>query len=28
LLARNHGVMVRNFNGVEPAMDWLRGAPD
>ena len=28
LLARNHGVMVRNFNGVEPAKDWLRGAPD
>jgi hypothetical protein len=28
LLARNHGVMVRNFGGVEPAMDWLRGAAD
>ena len=28
LLARNHGVMVRNFTGVEAAMDWLRGAAD
>ena len=28
LLARNHGVTVRNFTGVQPAMDWLRGAPD
>ena len=28
LLARNHGVMVRNFTGVAPAIDWLRGAPD
>jgi hypothetical protein len=27
LLARNHGVMVRNFNGVEPAKEWLRGEP-
>ena len=27
LLARNHGVMVRNFNGVEPAKKWLRGEP-
>ena len=27
LLARNHGVMVRNFTGVEPAMEWLRGEP-
>ena len=25
LLARNHGVMVRNFTGVELAKDWLRG---
>jgi len=24
LLGRNHGVMVRNFNGVEQAMAWLR----
>ena len=23
--AKNHGVMVRNFSGVEPAKDWLRG---
>ena len=28
VLGRNHGVMVRNFTGVEPAMDWLRGAAD
>ena len=27
LLARNHGVMVRNFTGVEPAKEWLRGEP-
>jgi hypothetical protein len=27
LLARNHGVMVRNFTGVELAKDWLRGGP-
>ena len=25
LLAKNHSVMVRNFSGVEPAKDWLRG---
>ena len=25
LVARNHGVLVRNFAGVEPAKDWLRG---
>jgi hypothetical protein len=25
LLGRNHGVMVRNFTGVELAKDWLRG---
>jgi hypothetical protein len=25
LLARNHRVMVRNFTGLEPAKDWLRG---
>jgi hypothetical protein len=25
LLAKNHGVMVRNFPGVELAKDWLRG---
>jgi hypothetical protein len=25
LLARNHRVMVRNFNGLEPAKEWLRG---
>ena len=25
LVARNHGVMVRNFAAVEAAMDWLRG---
>jgi hypothetical protein len=24
LLAKNHGVMVRNFGGVESAKDWLR----
>jgi hypothetical protein len=27
LLARNHGVMVRNFTGIERAMEWLRGEP-
>ena len=27
LLGRNHGVMVRNFTGVEPAMEWLRSEP-
>ena len=27
LLARNHGVTVRNFNSVEPAKKWLRGEP-
>jgi hypothetical protein len=25
LLAKNHGVTVRSFSGVEPAKDWLRG---
>ena len=25
LLGRNHNVMVRNFIGLEPAKDWLRG---
>ncbi len=25
LLGRNHSVMVRNFSGIEPAKDWLRG---
>lgn len=25
LLARNHSVMVRNFIGLEPAKNWLRG---
>jgi hypothetical protein len=25
LVARNHGVMVRNFAGVQPALAWLRG---
>jgi len=25
LVARNHGVMVRSFAGVEPAKTWLRG---
>jgi len=24
LLGGNHGVMVRNFNGIEPAKAWLR----
>ena len=24
LLGRNHGVMVRNFTGIEPAKAWLR----
>ena len=28
LVARNHGVMVRNFAGVEPAKAWLRGEVD
>lgn len=28
LVARNHGVMVRNFAGVEPAKAWLRGERD
>lgn len=28
LVARNHGVMVRNFAGVEPALAWLRGERD
>jgi hypothetical protein len=28
LVARNHGVMVRNFSGVEPAKAWLRGEGD
>ena len=28
LVARNHGVMVRNFSGVEPAKAWLRGEVD
>ena len=27
LVASNHGVMVRNFTGVEPAKAWLRGEP-
>ena len=25
LVASNHGVMVRNFFGLEPAKEWLRG---
>ncbi|HJV10457.1 MAG TPA: hypothetical protein VJ690_03025 [Burkholderiales bacterium] len=25
LVARNHGVMVRNFAGLQPALAWLRG---
>ena len=25
LVASNHGVNVRNFHGVEPAIAWLRG---
>ena len=25
LLGRNHGVNVRNFTGLDPAKDWLRG---
>jgi hypothetical protein len=25
LVARNHGVQVRSFAGLEPAMAWLRG---
>ncbi len=28
LLARNHGVMVRNFDGLERAKAWLRGEAD
>ena len=28
LVARNHGVMVRNFPGLEPAKAWLRGEAD
>jgi hypothetical protein len=24
LLGRNHGVMVRDFGGIEPAKAWLR----
>ncbi len=28
LVARNHGVMVRNFAGLESAMAWLRGEGD
>ena len=28
LVARNHGVMVRNFAGLELAMAWLRGEGD
>jgi hypothetical protein len=28
LVARNHGVMVRNFAGVERAEAWLRGEAD
>jgi hypothetical protein len=28
LVARNHGVMVRNFPGVEAAKAWLRGEAD
>ena len=28
LVARNHGVMVRNFAGVKPAEAWLRGETD
>ena len=28
LVARNHGVMVRNFAGLEPAKAWLRGEGD
>ena len=27
LLGRNHGVMVRNFTGVDAAMEWLRSPP-
>jgi hypothetical protein len=25
LVANNHGVLVRNFRGLEPAVAWLRG---
>ena len=28
LLGKNHRVMVRNFNGLEPAKAWLRGDDD
>ena len=28
LLGKNHGVMVRNFTGLEPAKVWLRGVDD
>jgi hypothetical protein len=28
LVAKNHGVMVRNFAGLETAMAWLRGEGD
>ena len=28
LLGKNHGVMVRNFTGLEPAKAWLRGVDD
>jgi hypothetical protein len=28
LVARNHGVMVRNFAGLERAKAWLRGEAD
>jgi len=28
LVARNHGVMVRNFSGLERAKAWLRGEAD
>jgi len=28
LVARNHGVQVRNFAGLDLAMAWLRGETD
>ena len=28
LVARNHGVMVRNFADLQPALAWLRGERD
>ena len=28
LLGKNHGVMVRNFTGLDAAKDWLRGVDD